>query len=74
MIKPWTASLRLGRSLLMPTTSGLFDRSSCHDQTLGCYFEPIGPSECEPAHPAVPQFRFNLAELYQACNHFVTAL
>ncbi len=64
-IKPWTASIRMGRALLTPTAPGLFDPHSCPSVDMGCFFERIGPVACEPARNNLAQFRFNLAEQYR---------
>ena len=67
VLKPWTASIRLGRSLLTPSANGLFAPSTCGAHTnLGCHFERIGPPACEPAlakAPTAARVLFNLPEL-----------
>jgi len=65
IIKPWTASIRLGRALHTPTAPGLLSPVDCPSVDMGCFFERIGPAACEPARSNLAQFRFNLPELHR---------
>ena len=79
MLKPWTASLRMGRAFLTPTAPGLFSTErgmewaggSCPRSGAGgsvewaCHFERIGPLKCEPASSAPARILFNLPEQHR---------
>ena len=70
MLKPWTAALRMGRSLMTPTAPGLFDPRGCERVSGGqvgwsCHFERIAPQKCESASHAFGRFLFNLPEQHR---------
>jgi hypothetical protein len=74
VLKPWTAALRLRRSLLTPTAPGLFDHASCPQSRQasgqvdwGCHFERIGPPACDtsPASQSAARILFNLPEQHR---------
>ena len=62
LLKPMTAAFRLGRAFMTPMAPGITEPCASHD--LSCFFEPLGP-RCERTSRAVPELRFNLAQLRQ---------